>query len=91
MKRVIRSQSYVRDLRQIECFVAQTSPRAAADLWLHIDRQVGQLADPNFPRRIGRVAGTFELVAHKNYIVTLLEDATTVTALNVIHVKRKYP
>lgn len=49
------------------------------------------MADPNFPRRPGRVAGTFELVAHPNYIVILEEDAATVTVLNVVHARKKYP
>jgi toxin ParE1/3/4 len=60
-------------------------------MWLHIDDQVEKLADPKFPRRPGRVAGTYELVAHENYIVILEEDATTVTALNVVHARKKYP
>jgi len=60
-------------------------------MWLRIDEQVEKLADPNFPRRPGRVAGTFELVAHKNYIVVFYGDAPAVTALNVIHVRKRYP
>ena len=60
-------------------------------MWFHIDDQVSQLADPNFPRRPGRVAGTCELVAHKNYIVISVEDASTVEALNVVHARQRYP
>jgi len=60
-------------------------------MWLHIDDQVEKLADPKFPRRPGRVADTFELVAHANYIVILEEDATSVTALNVVHARKQYP
>ena len=53
--------------------------------------QVAKLSDPNFPRCPGRVTGTAELVAHKNYIVILEEDETTVTVLNDIHARKKYP
>jgi plasmid stabilization system protein ParE len=60
-------------------------------MWLFIDDQVNKFADPKFPRRPGRVVGTFELVAHENYIVILEEDARTVTALNVVHARKKYP
>lgn len=91
MKQVVRTQTYQDDLDAIETYIALDSPKAGADMWLHIDDQVEQLADPNYPRRPGRVAGTSELVAHPNYIVILEEDATTVTALNVVHARKKYP
>ncbi|MGV7208615.1 type II toxin-antitoxin system RelE/ParE family toxin [Oxalobacteraceae bacterium A2-2] len=91
MKRVLRTATYLAELQAIAAHVARFSPRAAAELWLHIDSQVGKLADPNFPRRTGRVPGTIELAAHRNYIVVLREDQVTVTALPVLHARRKYP
>lgn len=91
MKQVVRTQTYRDDLDAIEANIAKDSPKAGADMWLYIDDQVTALADPNFPRRPGRVAGTAELVAHSNYIVILEEDATTVTVLNVVHARKKYP
>ncbi len=91
MKQVIRTDSYRDDLDAIEAWIAQDSPAAAARLWLHLDDQVAKLADPNFPRRKGRVPGTRELVAHENYVVILIEDETTVTVLNVVHVRRQFP
>lgn len=93
MKRVQRTQTYLDDLNSIESRIAaQGCPQAAADLWLHIDGQVDLLADPNHPRRQGLVVpDAIELVAHPNYLVILDEDDTTVTVLNVLHVKRKYP
>ncbi|MES2832343.1 MAG: type II toxin-antitoxin system RelE/ParE family toxin [Pseudomonadota bacterium] len=93
MKRVIRTSTYLNDLNAIEARIeAQGSPQAGADLWLYIDDQVALLADPNHPRRRGLVVpGAIELVAHENYLVILEEDAASVTALNVLHVKRKYP
>ncbi len=54
-------------------------------------RTEGYLADPNFPRRPGRVKNTRELVAHPNYIVILKEDVMTVRVLNVVHARKKYP
>ncbi len=93
MKRIKRAQTYYHDLNAIEAYIAsQGNPQAAADLWLHIDRQVDLLADPNHPRRIGLIVpGAIELVAHPNYVVILDEDETTVTVWNVLHVKRMYP
>lgn len=90
-KIVRRTTSYHADLNAIEAYIAQDSPQAGLEMWLLIDEQVDRLSDSKSPRRIGRVEGTFELVAHENYIVILLEDATTVTALNVVHARRQYP
>lgn len=91
MKTVFRSAAYLLDLEDIDRRIARNNPAAAADLFDHIDDQVELLTDPNFPRRRGRVPGTYELVAHKHYIVIFEETATTVTALNVIHSSRRYP
>lgn len=91
LKRVIRRKTYRDDLHAITAYVAQDSPGAVARLRLLIDDQVSKLSDPNFPRRRGRVVGTKELVAHENYIVILIEDDASVTALNVVHAKRQLP
>jgi len=91
VKKVIRLQSYRQSLRELAAIVAKDNPRAAAKLRINIDDQVTQLADPNFPRKIGRVKGAFELVAHPNYIVILEESAKTVTVLIVVHARQKYP
>ena len=91
MKRVIRTTPYTVNLEAIADEVAKDNPEAALNLWFHIDDQVGNLADPNFPRRRGRVKGSSELVAHPNYIVILEEDEATVTVLNVVHSRRQWP
>lgn len=91
MKQVIRLQSYRQSLRKLAAIVAKDNPRAAAILRINIDDQVTQLADPNFPRKIGRIKGTFELVAHPNYIVILEENAKTVTVLLVVHTRQQWP
>jgi toxin ParE1/3/4 len=89
--KVLRKPRYWESLQAIEDFVAKDNPIAAVDLWLTIDDQVSLLADPNFPRRRGRVAGTLELVAHPNYVVILVQAEDTVTAIDVLHVARRYP
>jgi plasmid stabilization system protein ParE len=89
--KVLRKPRYWESLQAIEDFVAKDNPTAAVDLWLTIDGQVSLLADPNFPRRRGRVSGTLELVAHPNYVVILVQAEDTVTAIEVLHVARQYP
>ena len=91
MKHVKRRLSYRDDLLALTAFVAKDKPGAAAKLRLAIDDQVSNLADPNFPRRKGRVPGTRELVAHENYIVILIEDDATVEVINVVHSMQQYP
>lgn len=91
MKRVKRRLSYRDDLLALTAFVAKEKRGAAAKLRLAIDDQMSNLADPNFPRRKGRVPGTRELVAHENYIVTLIEDEATVEVINVVHSRQQYP
>jgi len=88
---VVRTPLYERQLEAVHDHIALDNADAAMAMMLHIDDQVGSLADPNFPRRRGRVAGTLELVAHPNYVVVLQQTATIVTALDVLHVARKYP
>lgn len=92
MKTVHRRRSYRDDLRAIKAWIAKDStPRTAQKMWSHIDDQVSKLSDTNFPRRKGRVPGTRELVAHENYVVILIEDESTVEAINVVHAKQQYP
>ena len=89
--KVLRKPQYWESLQAIEEFIAHDNPIAAIDLWLSIDDQVSKLADPNFPRRRGRVPGTLELVAHPNYVVVLEQTLDTVTVLQVLHAAMKYP
>lgn len=91
MKKVIRTDTYQHELNEIEKWIAKDNEAAAVGMWLHIDGQVDKLSDPNFPRKRGRIKGTFELVAHPNYIVILKEDAKTVDVLNVKHAREKRP
>ena len=90
-KQVIRTPAYLADLDDVEFYIAEDNAQAGRDMWHHINDQVLKLADPNFPRRDGRVDGTMELVAHENYIVVLIEDATLVTVLNVINARQQWP
>lgn len=88
---MIKTQQFMHDLADIVMHIAPDNLVAALALDDRIHDQVDQLADPNFPRRRGRVSGTLELVAHPNYVVVLAQTATTVTALSVMHVARQHP
>jgi toxin ParE1/3/4 len=78
----------------IEGWIAQDNASAAVAMWLLIDDQVEQLADPNFPRRPStRVAAALELVAHENYVVYFdqADSNCTITVLAAVHVARQVP
>ncbi|MDR3371108.1 type II toxin-antitoxin system RelE/ParE family toxin [Rhodoferax sp.] len=88
---VIKTDQFLLDLEAVVLFIAQDNVIAALDLEQHVHSQVDSLADPNFPRRLGRAPGTLELVVHPNYVVVLRQTDTTVTVLNLLHVARQYP
>ena len=89
--KVVKTDQFLADLEDVVLFIAQDNVHAALDMEQRMHNQVDSLADPNFPRRLGRVPGTLELVAHPNYIVLLQQTDTTVTALAVMHVARQCP
>ena len=89
--KVDKTIQFLQDLDDMVLFIAQDNVVAALELEQHIQNQVDKLADPNFPRRRGRLPGTLELVAHPNYIVLLEQTDTIVSALALMHVARQYP
>ena len=91
MFKVTKTDQFQLALEEIVLYIAQDNVEAALNLEDRIHVQVDRLADPNFPRRRGRVRGTLELVAHPNYIVVLQQTKSVVTVLNVIHVAKTYP
>jgi toxin ParE1/3/4 len=88
---VLRTPRYEQDIQDVHDYIEQDNANAAMRMLLHIEDQVDSLADPNFPRRKGRIKGTLELVAHPNYVVVIQQSATTVVVLNVLHVATQYP
>jgi plasmid stabilization system protein ParE len=88
---VEKTLQFLMDLEATVMHIAQDNVLAAMAFEELIHNQVDSLADPNFPRRQGRVAGTLELVAHSNYVVVLQQSNKVVTALALLHVARQYP
>ena len=91
MLEVRKTERFLADVEDIVVFVARDNLQGALDLEALLHSQTAQLADPNFSRRQGRVPGTWELVAHPNYVVVLQQTPTTVTVLAVLHVARQFP
>jgi toxin ParE1/3/4 len=79
------------DLETILAYIAEHNQQTAFDLLGEIDRAVSQL--PKHPNlyRPGRVAGTREMVVHRNYLLVYRMTSTTIEILSVVHARRRYP
>ncbi|MYN09403.1 type II toxin-antitoxin system mRNA interferase toxin, RelE/StbE family [Massilia sp. FT127W] len=79
------------DLAAILKFIADRNPHAALDLYDDIQRVVTQLPHPPHLYRVGRVAGTRELVVHPNYVVVYRVGALAIEIVAVVHSRQHYP
>lgn len=81
----------VGDLLVIVDYIADDNPKAAQALKDEIEAKVARLAA--FPRasRIGRVAGTREMLVRPNYLVIYAEDGRVVTVLRILHAAQQWP
>jgi toxin ParE1/3/4 len=88
---ILRTENYNTRLSEIFEFITLKNETAALTLVLDIDDQVDQLQDANFPHRLGRVAGTRELVARPNYIVLLRKTGDDIVAFDIVHAAQDFP
>jgi len=72
-------------------YIAQENSAAALALDELFAEKAGRLADHPGLGRVGRVAGTLELVVHKNYILIYDVAGDQVRVLRVLHAARKWP
>ena len=79
------------DRREIRAYIAQDKPSAALALDELLAEKAGHLIDHPQLGRLGRVAGTRELVAHHNYILVYDVTADSVRVLRVLHAARQWP
>ncbi len=82
----------LRNLEQAHAYIAKDDPEAAIRTILKIQVAVDQLAQFPFMGRVGRVAGTRELVIiNTPYFVIYGLTENTVEILRVLHTSRRYP
>jgi toxin ParE1/3/4 len=80
------------NLDQEASYIAQDSPKAAAEFVLHVRASAGMLADQPNLGRAGRIVGTRELVISRfPYILPYRVRGNTVEILRVFHTSRKWP
>jgi len=72
-------------------YISDDSPEAAQHLKDDIETKVSRLAERPRLYRVGRVAGTREMVVRSNYIVVYVEEPERIVILRVLHVARQWP
>ncbi|MBQ9363391.1 MAG: type II toxin-antitoxin system RelE/ParE family toxin [Bacteroidaceae bacterium] len=88
---VIWSMRARRHLDEIITYIGNENPDAA----LHMDDLLYKAAEGLriFPRRgrLGRINGTYELVAHPNYILIYALHHEIIYIVDVLHAAQQYP
>ncbi|ATE60085.1 type II toxin-antitoxin system RelE/ParE family toxin [Thauera sinica] len=79
------------DRKAIRKYIAVDNPSAALDLDELLSASAARLIDHPGLGRPGRVQGTRELVAHRNYILIYDVSGDLVRVLRVLHAARMWP
>jgi addiction module RelE/StbE family toxin len=79
------------DRKKIREYIAQHAPAAALALDELFSEKAGLLLDHPDLGRTGRVPGTRELVAHRNYTLVYDTAGDVVRVLRVLHAAREWP
>jgi len=79
------------DRREIRAYIAQDNPAAALFLDELFSKKAALLADNPGMGRPGRLPGTRELVAQRNYILVYDLTGDWVRVLRVLHAARQWP
>lgn len=79
------------DRKRIREYIAQFAPAAALVFDELLSEKAGLLRNHPSLGRTGRVSGTRELVAHRNYILIYDTVGDVVRVLRVLHAARQWP
>ncbi len=79
------------DRKAIREYIAVDNPSAALDLDELLSEKTARLLDHPGLGRPGRLQGTRELVAHRNYILIYDVAGDLVRVLRVLHAARQWP
>lgn len=81
----------IQDREEIYDYIEADNPLAALALDELISEKAARLVDHPVSGRLGCVAGTWELVAHQNYILVYDVVGEKVRVLRVLHAARQWP
>jgi len=92
MTRIVWTSIARKSRQSIIDYIARENPKAALDLGERIMARIRLLVTSPLQARPGRVEGTRELlVAGTPYLVIYAVEGETVTILNVLHTRQKWP
>lgn len=89
--RLVWTRLASQDRAQIRDYIAQDNPAAALSLDELISQTAKRLVDQPSMGRPGRLQGTREWVAHKNYILVYDMSGDAVRILRLLHAARRWP
>lgn len=89
--RLLWTSEALDDRRTIYEYIEADNPSAALAFDEFLSGKANRLIDHPGIGRLGRVAGTRELVAHENYILIYDTTADLVRVLRVLHASRQWP
>jgi addiction module RelE/StbE family toxin len=85
------SEEATADLVDIIDFIEQRNAVAAQSLHASIVQSAQNLPQMPYMFRLGRVAGTREIVVHPNYIVVYQVGGDAIDILRILHSRQQYP
>lgn len=72
-------------------YIAERNDVAASKLQDDIERATSQLPQHPYIYRLGRVAGTREIVVRHNYVVLYRVCPSVIEIVSVLHSRQRYP
>jgi toxin ParE1/3/4 len=78
-------------LREILGYIAERNLSAAFNLGEEIERATSALPQHPYLYRLGKVAGTREMVVHPNYVVIYRVIISAIEIINILHSRQQYP
>ena len=91
MRTLFWTPEALQDRDVIYDYIEADNPIAALTLDELLAEKATRLTDHPSQGRIGRVAGTRELVAHQNYILVYQVTTNAVAILRVLHAAQRWP
>jgi len=89
--RVIWTPGAKRDRRSIYKYIDADNPRAAIRMDKLFGEAAAKLADHPRLGKVGKVAGTRELIPHEHYRLVYSIDGETIWVLALMHTARRWP
>jgi toxin ParE1/3/4 len=89
--RIIRRETYARDIDSIVDHIATDNPSAALAMWDAIERQAERLGEFPLSGRTGRMPETRELVVSGTPFVLVYFVADDVELIRVLHGAQQWP